>query len=115
MVVPSLGCYVLALLLTSTADSSAAFLAAGLLAGLGHGYCFPVLTAQVVNRTPAAYRGSALSMFTAVWGLSTLVFNPLAGAVADAWGDGVMFSLAAGGALGMMSAWTLAEHRLARQ
>lgn len=113
MVVPSLACYVFALLMASTADSSAVFLVAGLLAGLGHGYCFPVLTAQVVDRTPEAYRGSALSMFTAVWGLSTMVLNPMAGATADAWGDGMMFSLAAGGALGMMSAWVLAEHRLA--
>ncbi len=112
MVAPSLACYILALHVAASAGGSGGFLVAGLLAGLGHGYCFPVLTSQVVGRTPDAYRGSAMSMFTALWGLSALVFNPLAGLIADTWGDGAMFTIAAGLATITMLAWTALEHRL---
>ncbi|MFT5683510.1 MAG: MFS family permease [Myxococcota bacterium] len=114
MVVPSLASYVLALFVATGADSSGGFLLAGLLAGVGHGYCFPVLTSQVIGRTPDAYRGSAMSLFTALWGLSTLIFNPLAGLLADAWGDGAMFTVAAGMAILTMVLWTAMEHRLGR-
>lgn len=112
MVAPSLACYILALFVTTGASTSAGFLLAGLLAGLGHGYCFPVLTSQVIGRTPDAYRGSAMSLFTALWGLSALVLNPLGGALADAWGDGAMFTTAAGMAILTMVLWTAMEHRL---
>ena len=112
MVIPSLGSYVTALFVAATSAGSGGFLLAGLLAGLGHGYCFPVLTSQVIGRTPAAYRGSAMSLFTALWGMATLVINPTAGAVADAWGDDTMFTLAAQSAILMMVAWVVAEHRL---
>ncbi|MDG1484566.1 MAG: MFS transporter [Myxococcota bacterium] len=112
MVAPSLASYVLALFVATSASTSAGFLLAGLLAGLGHGYCFPVLTSQVIGRTPDAYRGSAMSLFTALWGLSALVLNPLGGALADAWGDGAMFTTAAGMAIFTMLLWTAMEHRL---
>lgn len=114
MVIPSLAAYVMALFVAAAATGSGGFLLAGLLAGLGHGYCFPVLTSQVIGRTPDEYRGSAMSLFTALWGLATLVLNPLAGAVADAWGDETMFTLAAQSAILMMVAWTVMEHRLGR-
>jgi len=114
MVIPSLGAYVMALFVAASAAGSAGFLLAGLLAGLGHGYCFPVLTSQVIGRTPAAYRGSAMSLFTALWGVATLILNPLAGAAADALGDGTMFTLAAQSAIVMMMAWVVMEHRLGR-
>ena len=53
-----------------------------------------------------------MSLFTALWGMATLVINPTAGAVADAWGDDTMFTLAAQSAILMMVAWVVAEHRL---
>ncbi|MCB9741325.1 MAG: MFS transporter [Alphaproteobacteria bacterium] len=112
MVVPALALYIIADFIAVSADSSAGFLVAGLLAGLGHGYCFPVLTSQVVSRAPQRYRGSALSMFTALWGACALVLPPLGGAVADAWGDGAMFTLAAGAAVLGILPWVLLEHHL---
>ena len=47
-----LGCYAAATLVASHALDPSTFLLAGLLAGLGHGYCFPVLAGQVVTRSP---------------------------------------------------------------
>ena len=112
MVVPSLGFYVTALFTAAAATDATGFLLAGLLAGFGHGYCFPVLTSQVIGRTPDAYRGSAMSLFTALWGLSTLVLNPMGGMIADAWGDGAMFTLAGAFAMVGMLMWVGMEHRL---
>ena len=111
MVAPSLSSYILALLVAASADSAAGFLLAGLLAGFGHGYCFPVLTTQVISRTPEAYRGSAMSLFTALWGLATLVLSPVAGAIADALDDGAMFTIAATAATLMIGVWAGLEHR----
>lgn len=112
MVVPALGLYIVACFTAASADGAQGFLLAGLLAGMGHGYCFPVLTSQVVSRTPSRYRGSALSLFTALWGLCALALTPLGGAIADAWGDGVMFTLAAGSALFAIGPWVALEHAL---
>ena len=68
-------------------ESREAFLLAGLLGGLAHGYCFPVLVGQVVDRSPARYRGSAMAAFTALWQATELVLPPPAGRFADAHGD----------------------------
>ncbi len=108
---PALGLYIGAMFLTSVAGSLLGFLLAALLAGLGHGYCFPVLTSQVVSRTPETFRGTAIAMFTALWGLSELVVSPIFGHVADVHGDATMFNLAA--ALGLLAllSWALLERR----
>jgi len=111
IVPPALGLYIAALWLTATAHTFGAFLLAAALAGIGHGYCFPVLSSQVVTRTPAAFRGSAMSMFTALWGLSELVLCPTFGAIADRFGDGTMFRIASvfGGACLLL--WVVLERR----
>ena len=56
-------------------------LVAGLLAGVAHGYAFPVITSQVVARSPAALTGTALAVFTGLWELSDLILAPTFGAV----------------------------------
>ena len=79
------------------------FVLAGLLAGLGHGYSFPVLMAQTVERTPSALRGSAVSLFTALWDLSKLFVVPAMGVLADAQGDAAMLgTCCAVGFLGLL-------------
>ncbi|MEO1269973.1 MAG: MFS transporter [Myxococcota bacterium] len=112
IVAPALGCYVLAFLLAAGAMSATGFVAAGLLAGLGHGYCFPVLTSQVVSRSPDHVRGSALAMFTALWDVSKLALMPLFGLISDNLGDAVMFSLVAVTALAALLIWAATEHWL---
>lgn len=109
---PALGSYVAAFLVTSQATTGVGFQVAGLLAGFGHGYCFPVLVTQVVGRTPAAWRGSAMAMFTATWQLTEFGLPPLLGVVADRRSDAEMYAWAAVGAVALLAVWALLEHRL---
>ena len=96
MVVPSLGMYAVGLLVTAFALTDFDFMLAGLLCGVGHGYGFPVLTSQVIERVPAAYRGSGMAFFTALFGITNVLFTPLLGALADGTSPAIMFVTAAG-------------------
>ncbi|MCB9681680.1 MAG: MFS transporter [Alphaproteobacteria bacterium] len=102
-------CYVGAIALLGASADRATLLASGLLAGVGHGYAFPVLTAQVVTRAPLALRGSAMSMFTGLWDTTKLLAPPALGLAADRWGDGVMLDVAAAAALGGCVVWAALE------
>ncbi len=115
LVAPALALYVLAYVLAAGAQDDATFQLAGLLAGLGHGYCFPVLTGQTVSRAPEALRGSALAMFTATWELSGLAIRPLLGAIADRHDDATMFAATALIAVLGLAVWALWEHLIARR
>ena len=112
LVAPALGAYVGAMMLAASAMNLEAFLVAAGLAGLGHGYLFPVLSGQVVTRTPEAYRGSALSLFTAIWALMELAASPGFGAIADRHGDAGMFWAAALAGVFSIAVWAILEHRL---
>ncbi len=112
IVAPALGLYVAAMVVCARATTFDGFLAGALLAGIGHGYCFPVLSSQVVTRAPQTFRGSALAFFTALWGLSELATAPVFGAIADAHGDDAMFLTAAVGGIVSLAVWVLLEHRL---
>ena len=111
LVAPAVAMYVLADWVAMQASSSTGFLIAALLAGIGHGYCFPVLVSQVVSRTSASVRGSALATFTALWAVSELWVTPALGVVADAYGDGAMFGLTGVVAIGFLAVWLGLEHR----
>jgi MFS family permease len=111
LVAPALGLYVTAMVLAASATTFSDFLWAAALAGAGHGTCFPVLTSQVVTRSPEAFRGSALALFTALWGASELLVSPVFGVVADRLGDGAMFNLAAVSGILCLAGWLLLEHR----
>ena len=110
MVAPAVGFYVGAMVLAAHAGSFEEFLLVALLAGIGHGYCFPVLSGQVVTRSPEAFRGSALAVFTALWGVTELLVAPLFGAIADRWGDAAMFVTASLGGIAALLLWLPLEH-----
>ncbi|MBW2456544.1 MAG: MFS transporter [Deltaproteobacteria bacterium] len=112
LIAPAMAVYVVGLMLAAQAVSFEDFLVASLCAGLGHGYCFPILTSQVVTRASEAFLGSALALFTALWGVSELIVSPLFGAVADHHGDEAMFWLAAASGIACMALWLVLEHRL---
>jgi len=112
LLVPALASYASAYLVLAAATTSNEVCLAGLLAGLGHGYCFPVLTSQVITRMPDRLRGTGLATFTAIWELSSLGLTPIYGAVSDHFGSAVMFSLGSVVAIGACSLWVVAEHRL---
>jgi len=113
LVAPAFGVYVLAAILLAGADTELGFLAGGLLAGLAHGYCFPVLTSQVVTRAPDELRGSAMAMFTWLWDMSALVISPLLGFLADNHGDAMMYATTAAATVVLLAVWAVLEHRSA--
>lgn len=81
--------------LLAMADDWVALVASGIVAGLGHGYAFPILSAVVVERANPADRGSAISLFTAVFDLGILLGSPALGALAEATDYRTMYAVAA--------------------
>ncbi len=110
MVAPALSLYILALIVVSGAQTRSGILLSGLLAGLGHGYSFPVIASQVVGRAAVRIRGSAMAMFTALWEIAAVTMTPIFGAISDRFGDEFMFSLAASCAVLGLLCWCGLEH-----
>lgn len=110
LVAPALACYAFAAMTLGGAQSSGALLTAGLLGGIAHGFCFPVLASQVVSRVPEARRGGGLAAYTGLWDLGSLALPPLLGMLADARGDQQMFDLVALAAACLLGLWAALEH-----
>ncbi len=111
LIVPGLSCYAISLVWVAGATSFQELLWAGSLAGIGHGYCFPVVSGQVIARASEAHRGSALSMFTALWSLTEISITPILGAFADQFGDASMFALTATSSAVLLVYWAFLEHK----
>jgi len=109
IVAPALTSYALGMVVLATAQGDEGFLLGGLLCGIGHGYCFPVLTSQVVTRSPDAMRGTALALFTGLWDVTYLVLPPVLGAVGDRFDDAVIFFIAAAGTAVGLVLWLVLE------
>lgn len=84
------------LVLLALGGSRATLIAAGLTAGMGHGYAFPILLGLVVERARATERGAALAIYTALFDAGTLLGGPLWGALIERAGYPTMFGCAAG-------------------
>ena len=80
---PSMVCIALSLVALGFARDDLGIAIAGTLAGIGHGYVFPILSAIVVQRALPADRGSAVSLFTAVFDAGMLVGAPALGWIAE--------------------------------
>ncbi|MFK7984555.1 MAG: MFS transporter [Sandaracinaceae bacterium] len=83
------------LLALAVAPSSFWVGVAGALGGLGHGFAFPILSALVVGRANPADRGSAVSLFTAVFDAGILLGAPVLGLVAETSDYRVMYAVGA--------------------
>ncbi len=92
--IPSLLSLVAGILVLGNAGSGTQIAIAGVLCGLGHGYIFPILSALVVTRTEVAFRGVAMTLFTALFDVGALIGAPLLGWVIESNGYSTMFSLA---------------------
>lgn len=110
-VAPSLAAYCVGFLLLVGGASSAEYCAAGLFAGFGHGYCFPVLTSQVIERIEAHATSRGLALFTALWEITSLIATAPLGAFADAYGLRAMCGLVVVFSIGVLCLWVIAEHR----
>jgi len=83
IVLPAILAYGVGLLLVSFTTTPAMLIMVGFICGAGHGYIFPILNVLVVARTPAAVRGAAVSLYTAMVDLGTMIGGPLLGALAQ--------------------------------
>ena len=111
LLIPALGTMVAAGVVLASAGSYELLLVAGFLAGLGHGYAFPILSGQAVTRAPAPIRGSAMAMFTGLWEVSAITVPPLLGILADRHGDAAMLWVASGAAIVCLFGWHRLEYR----
>lgn len=93
---PALAALATGLLLLARAQSTEAVLVAGAMCGIGHGYVFPILSALVVERARGNERGTAISVFTALFDLAILIGGPSLGAVVRGADYRTMFQGAAG-------------------
>ncbi|MEE2789049.1 MAG: MFS transporter [Myxococcota bacterium] len=111
LVVPAIAAYIAGCLGVAHCSNYGELMLAGAASGLGHGYCFPVLTSQVMTRTPLVYRGSAMAFFTAIWEACALIMTPLMGMLADKKGLELMFASLAIGTMICLIIWVWLEHR----
>ena len=79
---PAMLSLAIAMLAMALAKSTALLLAGAVLAGIGHGFIFPILTTLVVDRANPADRGSAVSLFTAVFDAGIFAGGPILGWIA---------------------------------
>jgi MFS family permease len=84
---------------------------AGLLCGLGHGYLFPILSGLAIEGTDRHSRGSAMSVYTAVFDLGQMIGPPALGLLAEAAGYPAMFYAAMGGLGAALVGWIVALSR----
>lgn len=92
---PAMGAVCAGLCLLVLAGSPALMGVAGVVAGLGHGFTFPILLGLLVTRARAAERGAALAIFTALFDVGSMLGNPLFGAIAKSTSYRWMFGAAA--------------------
>ncbi len=83
LVLASIAGYGLALILLAQAQEVPMFASAAVLAGVGHGVVFPVLSSSVVYRSRVAERGSAFSIFTSIFDIALLFSAPVVGGLID--------------------------------
>ncbi len=88
--------YATGLATLSIAGSTAAFSAAALLCGVGHGFGYPSLLALTTSRAGPADQGSAIAIFNVLDDGAALAAGPALGAVVASFGYPVMFASAAG-------------------
>lgn len=88
---PSMASIGLAMVVLSQASDVVWLGTAGVLAGIGHGYAFPILSAIAVERANPADRGSAMSLFTAIFDAGILIGSPLLGILVEATDYRIMY------------------------
>lgn len=110
---PALGSLAVGLALLAHAESAAIVGVAGVLAGLGHGFIFPILLGLVVARARPTERGAAMALFTALFDGGMLLGGPAFGALVRGAGYDAMFLAAAGLVAAAAVAFALWDRRVA--
>lgn len=81
--------------LIARATTAAEVGAAGMLAGAGHGFAFPIVVGLVVDRARPEERGVAMSLVTSIFDVGQLIGGPLFGAIIETAGYPSAFGAAA--------------------
>ncbi len=105
MLFPALCLLAFGLFVVTRLDSQTGLGIAGLCCGLGHGYLFPILSGLAIEGVDRNSRGSAMSLFTAVFDLGQMIGPPLFGLVAEAAGFSAMFFTAMLGVTAALVVW----------
>ncbi|MBX3268702.1 MAG: MFS transporter [Sandaracinaceae bacterium] len=92
---PSMALLAIAMVVLARATSAEWIAVAGALAGIGHGYAFPILSAIAVTRAHPADRGSAMSLFTAIFDAGILFGSPVLGWIVEVTDYRTMYLVAA--------------------
>lgn len=72
--------------LLGAATTDLGVIAAGVLAGAGHGFVFPILNSLTVSRSPDRNRGAGLGIFSAIFPLGVIIGGPLVGYLIERFG-----------------------------
>ncbi|MBT8212494.1 MAG: MFS transporter [Acidimicrobiia bacterium] len=80
---PALLAVALGLAMLSIASTDAHIAIAGLLAGTGHGFAFPILYSLTFTRSKFADRGSGIAIYTAMFDVGALIGGPLWGVLIE--------------------------------
>ena len=109
-VVPSIVTYGCAFIGLSEGIYAWHYALAGLLAGFGHGFCFPVLTSLVIGRACEEGTSRALALFTALWEIAALSTTELLGKIGDNQGMNILFTGLGCATVLSLSIWVAVEH-----
>ncbi len=88
---PSIGVFAAGFVVLAAAGAAPMVALAGALCGVGHGFIFPILSAVMVDRAPEGDRGSAMSVFTSLFDVGTLVGGPVLGTIIAVAGYSTMY------------------------
>ncbi|NNF63991.1 MAG: MFS transporter [Acidimicrobiia bacterium] len=72
--------------LLGAATTDAGVVLAGVFAGAGHGFVFPILNSLTVSRSPDRNRGAGLGIFSAIFPLGIIIGGPLVGYLIERFG-----------------------------
>ena len=104
--------YGVALVLIPHARTVTHLLLLGIVCGMAHGTYFPSLSSIATVRFHPLHTGQAMSLYISASALGQFLGPPLWGAVADAWGYGVMFAVVGGVLVVSAGVFILGLHRL---
>jgi MFS family permease len=95
VLVPAFALYAAGMLVIHTADSAMLFAAAGVLCGCAHGIGFPAVVSLGYTLAPRDVAGSAMALITGMMDAGAAVAALLVGPLAERFGYGVVFPVAA--------------------
>jgi MFS family permease len=95
VIYPAMVLLALGILLLVIFPTPAGLVASGILAGIGHGFIFPILSVMIIGSERKANQGSRMTLFTMVFDLGLLIGAPLLGWIAKQGDYAPMFIAAA--------------------